>query len=268
MLGPFYGKVWDSDRQTRQSQHFSHTPFSTTQHHAQTRRKRRSWVESKMHLHNGEHVVRFGGVQEEYAEAKVQPNGTVQTQEHGSQSNGDNGAVSTNGQPTTVNEVHVSLPDGLSTDEVLDTVLTAWTLLIQRYQRDVFHQFTWGNKDAGTDWYQCIPSSDLNMQKQSTGGSLKSKISDLRSKDLLNEASDIFLNDGTKDEVSNILDVYIRRLTISSGLLKSRFNSDRARFTLPHNGSHQQCLDTKPFHNFTSLLIFLIPFSATLIARR
>ncbi|KAF1941350.1 nonribosomal peptide synthetase 6 [Clathrospora elynae] len=153
-----------------------------------------------MHLSNGEYMAHFSGAPDECVEAQVHCNGALKTRENGSHTNGKNGALKTNGHVNKINEVHISLPGNLALDEVLDTVLTAWTILIQRYQRDVFHQFTWGAKGAGDNRSQCIPTSDLDLPSQKTVGGLKTRAGDVRSKDITIEKDAIFLIDGTKEE--------------------------------------------------------------------
>jgi hypothetical protein len=154
-----------------------------------------------MHLSNDERVVRFGGVSEKHVEMKVQSNGASNAKEHSSHTNGNNGSTQTNGNASKVNEVQITLPGNLASDAVLDTVLTAWSILIQRYQREVFHQFTWGIKTAGNNRTQCVPTYDLGLLDHKSAASLTSKIRDVRSKDITTEQDMIFLNDGTKEEV-------------------------------------------------------------------
>lgn len=154
-----------------------------------------------MHLPNGDHIARFSGVPDDCAEVKVQSNGTVQVEENSVRPNSTNGAIRENGQAPSKNEIQIPIAKALDADALLDIVLTAWTVLIQRYQRDVFHQFTWGAKDGTTKQVQCIPTPDLDLKNQSTAASLKSKIIGLRLKDIPVEGSSIFLNDGTKEEV-------------------------------------------------------------------
>jgi hypothetical protein len=84
---------------------------------------------------------------------------------------------------------------------VLDIVLAGWTILVQRYQRDAFHQFTWGIKGAGSDNLQCIASEELNLLNHSNVDSLITKISELRLKNVSLDQATVFLNDGTKEEV-------------------------------------------------------------------
>jgi hypothetical protein len=88
-------------------------------------------------------------------------------------------------------------------DAVLDIVLTAWTILIQRYQRDVFHRFSWGIKGAGSDKRQCVETGDLDLLNHSNAASLAAKIQEVRLKHVSLNGTTIFLNDGTKEEVGN-----------------------------------------------------------------
>ncbi|KAF2853246.1 nonribosomal peptide synthetase-like protein [Plenodomus tracheiphilus IPT5] len=152
-----------------------------------------------MHLPTGEHIVRFSGVTGEHTEAKVQSDGNVIVPENDTKSTKADEAVQRN-TAATANEVDIPLADGLDANAVLDVVLTAWVILVQRYQRDVFHQFTWGLQNSGTDWVQCIPTPDLDLKNQQLVGQLKSKINSVRLKDVSIDQSTIFLNDGTKEE--------------------------------------------------------------------
>lgn len=198
MLGSFYEKTWDLNRQTQQDPHSFTTPLSIGEHqHKESKRKQFS-VRYKMHLTNDEHVVRFSGVPEEHTEVKVQDNGIVKTEEK--ETDTKDISKPDSGVPAT-NEVSIPLPDGLVTDAVLDTVLTAWTLLVQRYQRDLFHQFTWGIQDAGSDKIQCLPTPELDLLSHKAAGSLKARVADVRLKDVNIDKATIFLNDGTQEEV-------------------------------------------------------------------
>jgi hypothetical protein len=158
-----------------------------------------------MHLPNGEHIVRFSGVQDEHVKKKVQSNGVFNTQEQESHTNGHNGVAQPNGHVSKSNEVHIPLPGNLAPDEVLDTILAAWTILMRRYQRDVFHQFTWGRNDAGNDETQCISTSSLDLMSLLTAGRLKTRVSEVRSKNVASDQATLILNDGTKEEVNYLL---------------------------------------------------------------
>jgi hypothetical protein len=152
-----------------------------------------------MHLPHGESAIHFGSVSGKTTEDTVPSNGTSKLQQIDQyMKNPDRG----NDQPSKSNEVRIPLPRNWTSDEVLDTILTAWTILIERYQRDLFHQFTWGLRDAGKDCTQCIPTTELDLSNQNVAKSLISKIGGLRSKDYtINEGSKLSLNDGTSAEV-------------------------------------------------------------------
>lgn len=151
-----------------------------------------------MHLANGDHTLRYGGITQEKTEVKTTSNGIVDVNEGNSYTNGHD---QTNNHSTKVNEVDITLLEDLPSDAVLDTVLTAWTILVQRYQRDVFHQFSWGIKGAGSDRIQCISVTDLDLLSHSNAATLAGKIHDLRLKDVPLDGATIFLNDGNKEEV-------------------------------------------------------------------
>lgn len=151
-----------------------------------------------MHLANGEQTLRYGGAAQDKTAVKVNDNGTIALSGSGAYTNEH---VQTSGQSTESNEVELTSLKGQPLDEALNTILAAWTILIQRYQREVFHQFSWGVKGAGSDGRQCIQTTDLDLLNHKNATTLASKIRDLRLKDAsLNEAT-IFLNDGTKEEV-------------------------------------------------------------------
>lgn len=151
-----------------------------------------------MHLANGEHTLYYGGVKQEKTEVKVNSNGTMDVNENGSYANGH---TQTNGYSTQPNEVEIKTLKDQSLDAVLDAILTAWTILVQRYQRDIFHQFSWGINGAGSDKRQCISTTDLDLLNHSNAASLAAKIRDVRLKNVSLNESTIFMNDGTKDEV-------------------------------------------------------------------
>ncbi|KAF3037841.1 nrps [Didymella heteroderae] len=150
-----------------------------------------------MHLANGGQTLRYGGVAQGKTEVKVNSNGTMDVNENGAYTNGHN---STNDPSTESNEVDITAFGEQSLDATLDAILTAWTILIQRYQRDVFHQFSWGIKGAGSDERQCVQTTDLDLLDHSNAACLASKIHDVRLKNVSLDGATIFLNDGTKEE--------------------------------------------------------------------
>jgi hypothetical protein len=154
---------------------------------------------NKMHLSNSEHFVRFGGVSELPSNTKINGNGISKQQQNGSKF--DN-IKQEYGQVAKSNETHVSVPENRTPDEVLDTVLTAWAILIQRYQRDTFHQFTWKTNDAATDSAQCVLTAELDMATQTSAVGLSAKLSSMRANGCaINQSSTVILNDGTEAEV-------------------------------------------------------------------
>ena len=160
-----------------------------------------SSLSGEMHLRNGEHVSHFSGAQDEHIAKKVQNNGASKTHEQVSTKNGNHVAVNTNGHSSKVNEVRARVPSDLAPDAVLDTILAAWTILMHRYQRDVFHQFTWGVVNANGRTTQCVNTTELNLTNQRTAASLKAQISNVRSKDYDAHNVTLFLNDGSTHEV-------------------------------------------------------------------
>lgn len=167
-----------------------------------------------MHLANGEPTLRYGGVAQEKAEVKVNSNGTMNVNENGAYSIGH---VQTNGESHESNELEITALEGKPLDVALDAILTAWTILIQRYQRDVFHQFSWGLLGAGSDGRQCIQTADLDLLNHKNATSLASKIHDVRLKNVSLDGATIFLNDGTKEEVGHLLPTLCSALIRISG---------------------------------------------------
>jgi hypothetical protein len=152
-----------------------------------------------MHLPVGEHPIQLGGVATQATEESIPSDDVSKLQQidpHMQKPGHDKGRT------PRLNEAQIPLPQDWTVDEVLDTVLTAWTTLIDRYQRDLFHQFTWGVKDAGKDSAQCIPTPELELSKRKTVKSLTAKVGSVRTKEIaIHEGSLLFLNDGTSAEV-------------------------------------------------------------------
>ncbi|KAF2749753.1 nonribosomal peptide synthetase 6 [Sporormia fimetaria CBS 119925] len=95
------------------------------------------------------------------------------------------------------NEVLIPVPP-----ELLEAVLAGWVLMMQRYQRDTFHTFTWGLEESATNELQSVPAFDLKMSSITTIADLVDAVRRVRSKDILVQPTDTTLtfNDGTKDE--------------------------------------------------------------------
>jgi hypothetical protein len=216
-----------------------------------------------MHLPSNDHSGRFGGVSEKTLKKELPTDGISEVCR-----NGDHIEAPTQQteQASKSNEVSIPFPHNRTRDEVLDIVFTAWTILIQRYQRDVFHQFTWGVKDADNDSSQCIPTKELDLSNQTTVGGLRQKVGSVLSRSIaVDQDAQIFLNDGTKAEVCTSEDILqVTLLRHDSGPLRLQSSSKTAFCTRLRDGFLRTCLDTKQCHNFTSLLLSLIPSLATL----
>jgi len=89
-------------------------------------------------------------------------------------------------------------------DMVLHTLLASWILLVQRYQRDSFHRFTWGLGQSGQDFTQCIESELLDASKPERADELLAMVQSAISKEAprTTSSSVVYFNDGTTDEVS------------------------------------------------------------------
>jgi hypothetical protein len=152
-----------------------------------------------MHLSNAERIVRLGEVSELPANNKMNGNGNSKQQQNGTHSND---FKQENGKTTKPNRTHVLVPEYRTLNEVLNTVLTAWTILIQRYQRDTFHHFSWKTGDIANETAQCISTAELDLSSQKTTGGLSAKLSNTRSNGCtIKQGSTIVLNDGTQAEV-------------------------------------------------------------------
>ncbi|KAI2486702.1 Nonribosomal peptide synthetase 6 [Pyrenophora tritici-repentis] len=149
-----------------------------------------------MHLPEGERTVRFSGVPDEHVKA-VQNNGEIHSPKH---ANSGDETARINEQAAKANEIPIPLPRELSSDAVLDTVLAAWAILVERYQRDVFSQFTWGIKGGGGDSTQCLAAFNLDWRSHKTASGLKTKIQEQRLNNLSLGQGTLFFNDGTLEE--------------------------------------------------------------------
>jgi hypothetical protein len=152
-----------------------------------------------MHLPHNNHTVRFGSVSERVMEKQLHNNDICKQQED---DHPTKVCKPQTYQNSGLNEAHIPFPQNHALSEVLDTVLAAWTILIYRYQRDTFHQFTWGLKDAAEHDMQCILATGLDILNQSLTESLRQQIGTVRSRSIaVDQESTIFLNDGTEVEV-------------------------------------------------------------------
>ena len=211
MLGSLYEKAWELDRST-----LAYPPFYTASHRqnrpANTNHKlKHSKQARKMHLKNGDHSMHYGGYSDWSTESHANNKDITKAQQFNGESQSCDNKNQHAAQP---NEASVIIPSDRSLEEIVDTILTAWAVLIQRYQRDTFHQFTWGIKDRGSDAIQSVQTAELDISNQPNIKSLHSKVSEVRSRGAsVDPGSTLFLNDGTEAEVRSIRAVSVDLLT-------------------------------------------------------
>jgi hypothetical protein len=172
-----------------------------------------------MHLPNVDHHIQLGGVSKMPVDMGTHNDGISKTQQNEPHTNGSDKVIV---HSLDKNELRIPYPQDQDLDQLLDTILTAWTLLIQRYQRETFHQFTWGiRSDGNAGKSQCVSTTELDLLDHKAAESLRAKISNTRTSEFaLNPDSTIFLNDGTSVEV-RVLSPCVRTTTnCSSGLLR------------------------------------------------
>jgi hypothetical protein len=134
----------------------------------------------------------------------VQSNGQLTPHTNGTTSDGSqiNTTKDTISVPSLVNSIQIPV---LST--LLDSITAGWILLISRYQRDTFHNFTWGVKGAGDSSIQTIATEALRLGDVVTVADLLGVVRGVRSREIIIaplEELVIFFNDGTRDEVSSL----------------------------------------------------------------
>jgi hypothetical protein len=152
-----------------------------------------------MHSTNGDHAPRFGGMPELHSEKNIQSHDFPKLEDD---IVAIDGSTTVNAHTIKPNEVSVPIPQDLGIPEVLDAVLVAWVLLLHRYERDAFHQFTWGIKETPKDQMQCISAVDLDLTNQNSIVNLRHKIENIRTASITADCtSTIFMKDGSSVEV-------------------------------------------------------------------
>ncbi|KAF2874354.1 nonribosomal peptide synthetase 6 [Massariosphaeria phaeospora] len=114
-----------------------------------------------------------------------------------------NSTSHTNGLEENGNEVFVLFNGDQALETLLGSVVAGWILLVYRYQRDSFHQITWGLKETEEANTRSISAGDLDLSNFTTVGNLLDKIQDLRARDIsLDQFKNtvLFFNDGTPEE--------------------------------------------------------------------
>ena len=143
-----------------------------------------------IHISNGDAVSVFEGNGGTYVQSNDKL--TLQT-------NGSKGINNTYGIASLPNSIQIPFLDTL-----LDSITAGWILLTLRYQRDTFHSFTWGVKDA-VDSVQTVATEDLRLGEAVTVADLLDVVRRVRSRECdisTMEQPVLFFNDGTKDEVN------------------------------------------------------------------
>jgi len=155
-----------------------------------------------MHLPHGGHIGRFSGLPEESTEAKEWSEKDVFRPKTDNRTQDWHRIVQAQDALNTANEVIIPVAENYDTNTLLDFILTAWVILVQRYQRDEFYHFTWGFEHDVAQHSQCISAADIEFQSQRVGADVKSTIRSLRSKDMPVPQSNFFFNNGTEEEWS------------------------------------------------------------------
>jgi len=199
MLGSFYDKAWDLDHSAHESSHSFIASHPTDKLQDVGHSAEHLSVRKKMHLPNGDHTSQFSGISELHPEKNVQNHGVLKPERETIMANGPTDGKTQSSRP---NEISVPIPQDREINEVLDTVLVAWVVLIHRYERDAFCQFTWGIIDTPRNEMQCISAVDLDISSQKTIVGLRSKVESVRTASIAAHSnSAILLNDGTNAEV-------------------------------------------------------------------
>lgn len=155
-----------------------------------------------MHLPYGDHVVRFSGLPEEHIETKTRDDHDTIYQEIDSRMQDYDRASK---KLDARSAVEIPVAEEYETDTLIDFVLAAWAIVVQRYQRDKCRQLTWGLIDGERQHRQCISAADIDLQSQRAGADVKFKMGELRCRNIPVERSKILLTDGTDEEVCYIL---------------------------------------------------------------
>jgi len=177
-------------------------PFTQGESSQSPRRAQPAGLEKTMHLPHGGHIGRFSGLPEESTEAKEWSEKDVFRPKTDNRTQDWHRIVQAQDALNTANEVIIPVAENYDTNTLLDFILTAWVILVQRYQRDEFYHFTWGFEHDVAQHSQCISAADIEFQSRRVGADVKSTIRSLRSKDIPVPQSNFFFNNGTEEEVS------------------------------------------------------------------
>lgn len=155
-------------------------------------------------LANGDALstVERNGSSHVHSNGKLTPqtNGTLLQHVSTNEANGSNSIKSTHETASLPNSVQIPIFNTL-----LDSITAGWILLISRYQRDTFHNFTWGVKDA-VDSIQTVATEGMKLGEVVTVADLLEVVRRVRAREIEADGGEtrVFFNDGTEDEVCTI----------------------------------------------------------------
>ncbi|KAH7135324.1 nonribosomal peptide synthetase 6 [Dendryphion nanum] len=235
MLGSFYEKAWDFGRESQSSTYsLIDTPplFSTKS--GRKAYTKSSHIFKKMHLPQ---ALKLDGGELSHVELNHKSNGlpTKHDVEHDRNTIGDFARD---------NEILVQVPSDKDRELIVDTAIASWILLVQRYQRDTFLNFTWGLEGAANSGIQIVAAQELNLTNVSTVTDLITTVHNIRSKDIaIDQPTGLVLvfNDGTKDEWT-----YQVTIQVQPGQLRAS-----SQWQLPTMAKHQA---VSQLHNLSSIL--------------
>lgn len=194
MLGSFYEKAWDFERQAQAQRHFVTPPLFTSKTE-RTKKQRNSF--KRMHLPKSEMLqLGGGGGGSHYRSKSAESNGSVK---HSVQH-----CMSTSDETACADEVSTTFPKDRCRESIFESVIAGWILLVFRYQRDSFHNFTWGFEGCEKPRIQCIPTVELDLQIIRTISDLLAVVRKSITRDIVVDYATIptlIFNDGTKEEV-------------------------------------------------------------------
>jgi hypothetical protein len=202
MLGSFYEKAWDFERQTTRHSYINSTPLFSQKTDPPPKQTVNKFF-TNMHLPNGSNeMLQLGG-------GGVGSKTLAIAQEV--MKNGHEHNTNANGEDVGRNEILVSTPSGKSRKEIVEAIIAGWILLVHRYQRDAFHNFTWGLEGAGNAGIQSIPATELNLLNNKTISDVLEVARSTKSNEIPIEQRGtpvLVFNDGTKDEVRRLYEAH------------------------------------------------------------
>ncbi|KAF2259745.1 hypothetical protein CC78DRAFT_53242 [Lojkania enalia] len=194
MLGSLYENAWELNSRRRSQSHFQPLlpPWNPSSSHISSRQ---FW---NMHLPHNE-TSGFGGESVDLHPTKREAD-TITPENSKREHTYLSGAL--NRVNKTLNEVSIPILHHQSLESIIERVAAGWILLLQRYQRDACHQFTWGYNGAG-DTSSTVSITQLGLD---TAITVKDVIDILHRSETYKLFSYqdrnpvLFFNDGTPEE--------------------------------------------------------------------